>query len=732
MRKLLVILILIFTESALFGQTSVLSVRDAVTQKPIEFAHVVFSLETGKRILKTTDDKGNLSLEITSPTPFYCTFVGYSTTTDTLYPGKNKTISLKPGNFGLDEVVVTGQLDPVSEKNSVYKVKVISQEQITHRGAVTLNQVLNDQLNIRIGQDNVLGSNISVQGLGGENVKILIDGVPIVGRQDGNIDLSQLNLDNVERIEVIEGPLSVAYGSSAIAGTINLITKKPKENSISGNVKALYESVGFSNLNGTFNLGFDKQALRLNLGRNFFGGWDPENTGRNQQWNQKEQIMGSGGYRFDIGKSTYDLSFQGVHEVIKDKGDRLSDFSNYALDTWFTTNRTLAKATFSHPVSEKRKLNASITHNYFWRSKITYNRNLVDLTQEPTPNPDDHDTTIFTGINGRFTLPMAVSDQWVVQPGLDLNYETGEGGRISDGTRTMGDYAVFASAEYTRGDLKLQPGLRWAYNTNFDAPLVPSLFAKYQISERWSLRATYAMGFRAPSLKELHMEFVDANHNILGNENLTPERSQNASLSFQWLYADKKGVQNLKIEPTLFYNYITDNIALLQIQGTQFTYQNIDEVETFGAKVVANYTIHPDYHFKVGFSQLGFTNIDYELYPETDKYLFTPEIIAGFDYWRASKKFNFNITYKYTGEQPGYIQDDNGNAVQTSVPGYNLLDISATQKLWNNRISITVGGKNLFDVTNLQSTLNSGGAHSSGNQAIAWGRTAFISCKLSL
>ncbi len=714
------------------GQTSVLSVRDAVTQKPIEFAHVVFSLETGKRILKTTDEKGNISLDIKSPTPFYCTFVGYSTLKDTLYPGKNKTIALQPGNFGLDEVVVTGQLDPVSEKNSVFKVKVIGQEQITHRGAVTLNQVLNDQLNIRIGQDNVLGSNISVQGLGGENVKILIDGVPIVGRQDGNIDLSQLNLDNVERIEVIEGPLSVAYGSSAIAGTINLITKKPKENRISGGVKALYESVGLTNLNGTFNMGFDKQALRVNLGRNFFGGWDPENTGRNQQWNQKEQIMGSLGYQFDWGKSKFDLSFQGVHEVIKDKGDRLSDFSNYALDTWFTTNRTFAKANYSIPVSDKHKLNASFTHNYFWRSKITYNRNLLDLTQEPTPNPDDHDTTIFTGVNGRFTLPFALGNQWVLQPGLDLNYETGQGGRISDGTRTMGDYAAFASAEYKRGDFTLQPGLRWAYNTQFDAPVVPSLFAKYNFSDRWILRATYAMGFRAPSLKELYMEFVDANHNILGNEDLTPERSQNASLSLQWLWADEKGVQNLKIEPTLFYNYITDNITLLQIQGTQFTYQNIDEVETFGAKIVANYTIHPDYHFKLGFSQLGFTNLNADEFEGSYAYLYTPEVIAGFDYWRASKKFNFNVTYKYTGPVPGYTYGENDEVLQTSVPGYHWLDISATQKFWNNKISVTVGGKNLFDVTNLQSTLNTGGAHSSGNQAIAWGRTAFISCKLSL
>ena len=67
---------------------------------------------------------------------------------------------------------------------------------------------------------------MSVQGLSGENVKILIDGVPVVGRLNGNVDLSQINLTNIERVEIVEGPLSVNYGTNALAGTINLITKK--------------------------------------------------------------------------------------------------------------------------------------------------------------------------------------------------------------------------------------------------------------------------------------------------------------------------------------------------------------------------------------------------------------------------------------------------------------------------------------------------------------------------
>ncbi|MBK9274597.1 MAG: TonB-dependent receptor plug domain-containing protein [Flavobacteriales bacterium] len=88
--------------------------------------------------------------------------------------------------------------------------------------ANTLGEALRNELTVRLGQDNILGTAVSMQGLGGENVKVLVDGVPVIGRQDGNLDLAQLDLTGIERVEVVEGPLSVNYGTNALAGTINL------------------------------------------------------------------------------------------------------------------------------------------------------------------------------------------------------------------------------------------------------------------------------------------------------------------------------------------------------------------------------------------------------------------------------------------------------------------------------------------------------------------------------
>ncbi|HRH39503.1 MAG TPA: TonB-dependent receptor plug domain-containing protein, partial [Flavobacteriales bacterium] len=126
----------------------------------------------------------------------------------------------------LGEFVVTGQYRPGSPEAAVHKLRVIDAQQIKRMAANNLGDALRNQLNIRLAQDNVLGSSLNMQGLGGENVKILIDGVPVTGRLNGNVDLSQMDLTGIERIELVEGPLSVNYGTNALAGTINLITRK--------------------------------------------------------------------------------------------------------------------------------------------------------------------------------------------------------------------------------------------------------------------------------------------------------------------------------------------------------------------------------------------------------------------------------------------------------------------------------------------------------------------------
>ncbi|HMN33579.1 MAG TPA: TonB-dependent receptor plug domain-containing protein [Chitinophagaceae bacterium] len=147
-------------------------------------------------------------------------------------------------HYSLKEFVITGQYKEQSIEKSTMNIKVVSKDAIQKMGAQQLSDVLEKEMKVNISQDNILGSSMSLQGISGQNVKILIDGIPLTGRLNGNIDLSQINLNQVQRIEIIEGPMSVSYGTDALAGTINIITQKRKNKNYTFNVGSYYESIG--------------------------------------------------------------------------------------------------------------------------------------------------------------------------------------------------------------------------------------------------------------------------------------------------------------------------------------------------------------------------------------------------------------------------------------------------------------------------------------------------------
>ena len=126
----------------------------------------------------------------------------------------------------LNEIVVTGQFKPQSLRNSVYKVRVIGTPQIQSKGATNIQSLLNTEVGIRLSNDMALGeTDFELMGMSGNNIKVLIDGIPVIDRLTKKQSLSQIDINTIERVEIVEGPMSVIYGSDALAGVINIITK---------------------------------------------------------------------------------------------------------------------------------------------------------------------------------------------------------------------------------------------------------------------------------------------------------------------------------------------------------------------------------------------------------------------------------------------------------------------------------------------------------------------------
>ena len=250
----------------------------------------------------------------------------------------------------LQEVVVTGQYKPQSVKNSVYQLKVISKERIQQQAATKLQDVLNSELNIRFGQDLATGgSDISMLGLSGQNVKILLDGVPMVGRQgtSNEININQIDINSIERIEIIEGPLSVVYGADALAGVINIITKKPTSQKLSVTARLHEESIGkeygfdqgIHNQYAGISWNYKNWQIGGGIGRNLFNGWQGDTTGRELLWHKKDQIVANAmlGYRTSRWSVYYRLD--GLDEIITNPAN--INGSQPATDQDYLTDRLM-------------------------------------------------------------------------------------------------------------------------------------------------------------------------------------------------------------------------------------------------------------------------------------------------------------------------------------------------------------------------------------------------------
>lgn len=739
--KILRLLLAILLTGHVFGQHEI-QVVSSENNEPVPFARVEISSPDGTTSA-VTDDRGIFTLILAKNQPIEkhtlkIKAYGYETYQDTLKKGHPRRCPLRPLINAMDEVVVTGQITMTTTENAVQRIKVIDRKTIDSKGAVNLRDVLQNELNIRLSQDQVLGSGMTLQGVSGQNVKILIDGVAVIGRMDGEIDLSQINLANIERIEIVEGPLSVAYGSNALAGTINLISKKSLRNGQELMVNSYYETVGNYNLDGRATWNLKKNKISVFGGRNYFDGWsarDPwlefpkeklADSGRFQTWKPKEQFNAGINYTFQVRRTSISPFADGFWETIQNRGLPRPPYYISAFDDYYHTRRTNQGVNFQSFLGTKYKIQGVVAHNYYQRIKNTYIKDLTTLEQQLTQNASDHDTSTFRTFMSRSTFTKSLSDARInYELGYDVNHETASGRRIETGEKSMGDYAVFGSMDWNVNTrLVVKPALRTAYNTVYGASAIPSLNLKWnQLKSVW--RASYASGYRAPAMKELYMNFVDINHNIVGNRNLTPEKSHH----FQGWYTAKTKVRKsmFDFELSAFYQHVRDKISLSQnLTGTNYSYFNLDRFESTGGRGQIGWT-RDNIQLKAGASYTGIrTNYG------NDKFVYSPEVNASATYNWKKPQLMFFLYYKYTGKLVTFLQMEDQSLQQSFISDYNMLDVNVSREFWKKRVNVSLGAKNLLNVTSVTSSTSTGVHGGGGSSPIGWGRSYYIKLQIKL
>lgn len=727
-----ILIILLFINSALIAGEHY--VYNAETKKPLVSASVFVSAKDGNfKNMVFTDSEGRFSIQYNGIAFVHITFVGYKTFADTVNLSQHKIFNLYATDIYFDEIVTTGQYAPKSIQKSVYNVSVIDNEKIEAQAANNLYDVMTTQNNVNLSQDGILGSSMTINGISGQNIKIMVDGVPVIGRLNGNIDLSQINMNNVKQVEIIKGPMSSIYGSDALGGVINIITNDKVEEKISFASNSLYESVGKYNFDGNLAYSYLNNKFILNGGRYFFGGFDEADTSRYKQWKPKIQYFGDFQYIYDDDdfKVKYKLDY--FQDYILNRGRPRLPYGETAFDDKYYTYRLNNSAFLNGTFGNDKYYDLMINYSHYKRIKNTFLKNLVTLDEILTGNASDQDTSVFTTFLTRATYSDdELSGKLKFQTGLDIQIDNAKGKKIKNNNMQIANYAVFGSLQYDMTDkIKLQPALRFIYNTEYEAPIVPSMNIKYDIFNFLTARASYAKGFRAPSLKELYFLFVDINHNIQGAEDLDAETSNSFNLSFNFHKENEEHA--FKLEPGFFYNDISNLISLANVEDDLYSYVNIGKYQTTGANLNLSY-YRPDITSKFGYSILGKS---YDLGTEisTDRFVFTNEFQANIIYSIPYIDTKFSIFYKFNGERRGFIVTEDDEISEYSIDNYSMMDLSLSKSFNNNMFVFALGVKNLFNVRDLDRTGGmSGQAHSGGSASVpvGWGRSLFAKLNIYL
>ncbi|MFM2306000.1 MAG: hypothetical protein RLZZ367_669, partial [Bacteroidota bacterium] len=353
----------------------------------------------GKEYICFTNSKGIAGLPFSGTCTMQIKKLGYSTYTGVAELQQTITaIQLKRDNVDIKDVVVTGQAAATTAQQSINSIKVIDRKKIDEMGAVNLRDALTNQLNVRLQQDNILGSSASIQGVGGQGIKILIDGVPVIGRMDGNLDLSQINLSNIERIEIIEGPMSVIYGSDALGGVINLISKRRVKEEISANLNGYYESNGTYNADARFSFKYKSVTFTTSGGRNFFDGYSPafDPMKRIMQWKPRTQYFNDNTISFSIKQSRHSVFSNFFDEKIINRGAPVvTPYSAYGFDEYYYTRRWGLGTQSDVYLKGNNQLQFINSYSYYRRIKNTMRKDLTTGNSEYTPTIADDDTSVF-------------------------------------------------------------------------------------------------------------------------------------------------------------------------------------------------------------------------------------------------------------------------------------------------------------------------------------------------
>lgn len=642
-------------------------------------------------------------------------------------------------NSSLEEVMVTTATKTEKNIEGVSaSVIVITEEEIQKTGASTLDKILEKvpSINAQYGRfphpSASSKASISLRGMGANGTLILVDGKRLSGETESPYEMTRITASMIERIEIVKGSMSTLYGSDAIGGVINIITKKIDKNvstldlkyGSNGDGDAVNKNVNFTNRGSV-----DKLRYKINTSID-----DSTPYKVNKSYTQEAINPSSGAdldsHPLDNTSGNYDVTYKD-EATVKTIGTRLEyDFSdNFTAGfdiSYFTENRegqylgnasaTSGGLITNTPVNSEdknRRIDISSDFKYLINDDLSMNTKVYRsyYKKRNYTDPLTFDGATNTKFSANVTidtlesdLNYILNDSNIITTGLEYRKETRDSGAINPDasssefiTKVVNYKSLFIQDEIEISDtLNAIVGTRYDNISNADNKITLQAGLVKEIAEDTSIRANYAQGYRTPDIAELYvvsMYYKGAKRygseviNTIKTESydLKPEQSQTFELSLSNKY------ENLSSVFTIFNNKVKDKIDLVSYNDSSsstkyYTSENIDQVDIKGAEVSFDYDLNKDIDLGLNTTYLKTED------ESTGKELtYTPNISASFSVnYKITNDLNTNLMLRYIGEQ----YSNSTNTEQTN--DYTLVDLGAQYQI-NKNIEYYLGVDNIFN-----------------------------------
>ena len=590
---------------------------------------------------------------------------------------------LEETSYDINAVVVTGTRTERTIKNVPILTNVVSKREIESSGATNIRDALSLSLpNIRF-NSSAAGMSMQLAGLEAKYTVFLIDGEKISGETNGNIDYNRIRTADIERIEIVKGASGLLYGSNAIGGVVNIITRKP-ERAFEASLGSRFSKYNQIDSDATFGFSGKKFSSKTSL---YYNGTDGYDLTPSTEYERTQEAFTSRSLK------------QRLEYRYSDKLNFEASGSYYDRERFDSDAIPIHKKDYDYSYNIKSTYRINTLNNLTatWHSDTYYTNDVEELF-------DNRESTAYrnTFSNARLTGTFSILEKNTVNVGLEYVEDRLLSNRIEGESLKVSNSILYAQDEMEISErLTTIAGVRTNFHSENGSHGVPQVSAMYKF-ESVKLRAGYSMGFRSPSIKEMYMSFSPVPVvEIYGNPDLVPETASYMSLSAEY----SRSLFNASV--SVYQNSIDNMITEVQdlVDSRIWRYENISSVMVRGLDFNLRATLGHGFSMNASYS---FT--DSEDQTSGDQMLGTSRNNGGLMIQHRMSKENYelsvNLMANYYGVIPYNEMDDITGEVTSKLYEANTIwKLTTTHRLFTGTF-IALGVDNIFNNFQIENGMN--------------------------